>query len=64
MHGNSGFAQFGYRFVLDAAPFLLLLIGLSARERLPFGLRPAVVFGALFTLWGIWAINVLNFVGW
>ena len=64
MHGNSGFAQFGYRFVLDAAPFLLLLIGLSARERLPFGLRPAVVFGTLFTLWGIWAINVLNFVGW
>lgn len=64
MHGNSGFAQFGYRFVLDAAPILVLLIGLGARERLPLGLRPAVVFGALFTLWGVWAINVLNFVGW
>jgi hypothetical protein len=64
MHGNSGFAQFGYRFVLDAVPLLLLLIGLGSRTRLPLGLRPAVVFGALFTLWGVWAINVLNFVGW
>ena len=64
MHGNSGFAQFGYRFVLDAVPILLLLIGLGSRERLPLGLRPAVQFGALFTLWGVWAINVLNFVGW
>lgn len=64
MHGNSGFAQFGYRFVLDATPILLLLIGLGSQKRLPLGLRPAVVFGAIFTLWGIWAINVLNFVGW
>jgi hypothetical protein len=50
--------------VLDAVPLLLLLIGLGSRTRLPLGLRPAVVFGALFTLWGVWAINVLNFVGW
>jgi len=64
MHGNSGFAQFGYRFVLDAVPILLLLIGLGSREMLPLGLRPAVVFGAVFTLWGVWAINVLNYVGW
>jgi hypothetical protein len=64
MHGNSGFAQFGYRFALDATPILLLLIGLGSQKRLPLGLRPAVVFGAIFTLWGIWAINVLNFVGW
>lgn len=64
MHGNSGFAQLGYRFVLDATPILLLLIGLGSQKRLPLGLRPAVVFGAIFTLWGIWAINVLNFVGW
>jgi hypothetical protein len=64
MHGNSGFAQFGYRFVLDAVPILLLLIGLGSRDRPPLGLRPAVVFGALFTLWGIWAINILDYVGW
>jgi hypothetical protein len=42
-HGAWGFAQFGYRFILDAVPLLLLLLGLQYRERLPRILQLAIV---------------------
>jgi hypothetical protein len=62
MHGNPGVAQFGYRFVLDATPVLLVCLGLGLKERPPLVFQAAVVFGAAVTLWGIVAINVLGFV--
>ena len=37
MHGSWGFAQFGYRFILDAVPLLLLLLGWGYRERAVVG---------------------------
>lgn len=33
MHGNPGAAQYGYRFILDAMPLLLLLLAWRYRER-------------------------------
>jgi hypothetical protein len=61
MHGSWGFAQFGYRFVLDAVPILILLLGWAYRERLSGALLAAVVLGVAVHAYGIYAINVLEF---
>jgi hypothetical protein len=62
MWGSTGFAQFGYRRILDAMPLLLLLIGLAYRERSDWLLWVTVSFGILVHAYGIWVINVLGFV--
>jgi hypothetical protein len=60
--GSWGFAQFGYRRILDAVPLLLLLLGLAYRERADWALRATVLFGIVVHAYGIWVINVLEFV--
>ncbi|HET6379891.1 MAG TPA: hypothetical protein VFH63_02490 [candidate division Zixibacteria bacterium] len=62
MHGSWGFAQFGYRFALDAMPLLLLLVGWTYRERVTVGLLAAVALGVTVHAYGIYAIYVLEFV--
>ena len=62
MHGAWGFAQFGYRFILDAVPLLLLLLGWAYRERASWSLVAAVAFGVAVHAYGIVAINVFEFV--
>ena len=62
MHGSWGFAQFGYRFVLDAVPVLMLLLGWAYRERATPWLVAAVVIGVGVHAYGIYAINVLELV--
>ncbi len=62
MHGAWGFAQFGYRFILDAVPLLLLLLGWAYRERASWSLIAAVAVGVLVHLYGIVAINLFNYV--
>lgn len=62
MHGSWGFAQFGYRFVLDAVPILILLLGWAYRDRATPWLVAAVAAGVLVHAYGIYAINVLGFV--
>ncbi len=62
MHGSWGFAQFGYRFVLDAMPVLVLLLGWAYRERATGWLVAAVAIGVVVHAYGIYAINVLKFV--
>jgi hypothetical protein len=62
LHGSWGFAQFGYRFILDAVPLLLLLLGLAYRERATWVLVAAVLVGVVVHAYGIWVINVLGFV--
>ncbi len=62
MHGAWGFAQFGYRFILDAVPLLLLLLGWAYRERASWSLVAAVTVGVLVHLYGIVAINLFGFV--
>jgi hypothetical protein len=61
MHGSWGFAQFGYRFILDAAPILVLLLGWAYRERVSVSLMAAVTLGVVVHAYGIYAINVLQF---
>jgi hypothetical protein len=61
MHGSWGFAQFGYRFILDAVPLLLLLLGWAYRERASWSLVTAVAVGVAVHLWGI---AVLGLFGW
>jgi hypothetical protein len=44
LHGNPGFSQVGYRFILDALPILWLMLGLAFRDGIS---RPAwVALGA------------------
>jgi len=62
MHGSWGFAQFGYRFILDAVPLLILLLGWAYRERAGPWLLAAIAVGVAVHAYGIWAINVLGFV--
>jgi hypothetical protein len=62
MHGSWGFAQFGYRFVLDAMPLLLLLLGLVFRERISLAARAAIVIGVVMHAYAFFVINVLKFV--
>ncbi|MEX1073422.1 MAG: hypothetical protein WED86_06990 [Chloroflexota bacterium] len=62
MHGAWGFAQFGYRFILDAVPLLLLLLGWAYRERASWSLVAAVAVGVAVHAYGILAINVFSFV--
>jgi hypothetical protein len=60
--GSWGFAQFGYRRILDAVPLLLLLLGLAYRDRADWALRATVLVGIVVHAYGIWVINVLEFV--
>jgi hypothetical protein len=62
MHGSWGFAQFGYRFVLDAVPILMLLLGWAYRDRASPWLVAAIALGVAVHAYGIYAINVLEFV--
>ncbi len=62
MHGSWGFAQFGYRFMLDAMPLLLLLLGLVWRDRISLPARAAIVFSVAMHAYAFFVINVLNFV--
>jgi hypothetical protein len=59
--GSWGFAQFGYRRILDAVPLLLLLLGVVFRERADWALRVTVAVGVIVHAYGIWVINVLGF---
>ena len=59
--GTWGFAQFGYRRILDVLPLLLLLLGLAYRDRSDWILRALVVVGVVVHTYGIYAINVLEF---
>lgn len=59
-HGSWGFAQFGYRFILDAVPLLILLLGWAYRERTSWSFVAAVAVGAAAHAYGIFAINVLG----
>lgn len=62
MWGSWGFAQFGYRRILDAIPLLLLLLGIAYRQRDDWLLKAMVIIGVAVHAYGIVVINVLGFV--
>jgi hypothetical protein len=51
LHGNPGFAQVGYRYILDGLPLLWLLLGLSLREGSPRPALAALVAGVAVNTW-------------
>jgi hypothetical protein len=61
-HGGVGWAQFGYRRILDVAPVLFLMLGWVFRKGMSLEAKAAVVIGVAVNAYGIWAITVLNFV--
>ena len=63
MWGTWGFAQFGYRRILDVMPLLLLLLGMVFRERIGLAGRATIVIGIAVHAYGIFVWNVLGFVG-
>ncbi|HEY9085275.1 MAG TPA: hypothetical protein VIN40_04970 [Candidatus Tyrphobacter sp.] len=50
----NGFAQFGMRHALDFEPFLIALMMLAVRERLPRWGMALIVYSVLVGLWGCW----------
>ena len=53
----NGFAQFGMRHALDFEPFLVALIFLAARERLPRWGMALMAYSMVVGLWGVWFWN-------
>jgi hypothetical protein len=67
LHGAVGFAQFGYRFILDALPYLWVALALTMRERLARSdrlARAALLAGLAVNAYGLAAIWGLGFVSY
>ncbi len=50
-HGNPGFAQVGYRFIVDALPLLWLLLAITFRDGLTRAASVALAAGSALTIW-------------
>jgi hypothetical protein len=50
-HGNPGFAQLGYRYIVDALPVLWLMLGLAFRDRLTRAGTMAMLAGGAVMWW-------------
>jgi hypothetical protein len=50
-HGNPGFAQVGYRFIVDALPLLWILLAIAFRDGLTRAASVALAFGSFVTIW-------------
>jgi hypothetical protein len=53
----NGFAQFGMRHALDFEPFLVALIFLAVKERLPRWGMALMGYSMIVGLWGVWFWN-------
>ena len=63
LYHNTGEAQFGYRFALDALPFAMLLVAGGARRGPIWLLAGLVSTSVLINIWGAkWLMNMLAFV--
>lgn len=63
MHGNPGYAQFGYRFILDGMPFIWMLLAMVvARNGLTRGFVAAVGVGIFVNAYGLACISA-GFMG-
>ncbi|MCV0402995.1 MAG: hypothetical protein K5924_04695 [Chloroflexi bacterium] len=64
LHGAPGFAQFGYRFILDVMPILLVMLGWVFRDRMSIEARIAIGLGIVANAYGVWAVTVAGFVSY
>ena len=62
-HGNWGFFQFGYRFLLDAMPVLLVALAMAYRDHVTPVLVGAVLASAAVNAYGLWADKAQFFDG-
>src|SRR5581483_2267815 len=63
MHGNTGYAQFGYRFGVDFYPFLILLtIKNVSGTNLRWQHYLLLIMGVIVNAWGTILINKFNLV--
>jgi hypothetical protein len=53
----NGFAQYGMRHALDFIPFLVALMFLAARERLPIWTKALIAYSCAASLYGVWYWN-------
>jgi len=63
MHGETGYAQFGYRFVVDALPLLWLVLARVFRAGVGRGALIAGLAGIAAFAYGMTAIYGFNYVG-
>lgn len=63
MHGETGYAQFGYRFIVDALPILWLVLARVFRNGAGRGAVAAGIAGIALFAYGAAAIYAFNFVG-
>lgn len=52
-HGGIGASQFGYRYMLDYLPFILILMALAMRERVRRWQQLLIVLSVLVNVWGV-----------
>lgn len=64
LHGAPGFAQLGYRFILDVLPIMLLMLGWVFRDRISVEARIAIGIGIVVNAYGVWAVTVAGFVSY
>jgi hypothetical protein len=64
LHGAPGFAQFGYRFILDVLPIMLLMLGWVFRDTMSIEARIAIAIGIAVNAYGVWAVTVVGFVSY
>lgn len=64
LHGAPGFAQFGYRFILDVMPILLVMLGWVFRDHMSVEARIAIALGIVVNAYGVWAVTVAGFVSY
>lgn len=62
-HGSWGFYQYGYRFLIDAMPALLIALALLYKDRITATLAGAVLLGAAVNAYGLWADAIDLMVG-
>jgi hypothetical protein len=53
LHGGVGASQFGYRYMLDYLPFILILMALALRERIRPWQQGLIVLSILVNVWGV-----------
>ncbi len=56
-----GYAQFGYRFIQDVMPFLLILVALGIGQKPTRWIYLLVLISIAVNLWGVFLINKLNY---
>ncbi len=64
MNGSNGFAQFGYRYAMEATIFLMLVFGTFLERKWWWVSIPLMLAAPLISFWGIYFIRVLGISGW